>query len=224
MSKIFCINSLPRAGTHMVRDALNRHSMIRCYAEIFGPPSHRPSWVKGGEVKDAIRWMKGRKQPSVIGFCIHRRELRKAVTLDVEGAIPPNLLTIYIYRENSLHQYVSARRAKQTNVWTVMGRPSAIQRPVLDIASKDALRYFKWAKGLTKAHPKFRRMLRFSYEEIVADMEGTFTLMQQFLGLPVEPIKPQTRKLGTSMRKSIRNYDALKKHFRGTQWGRFFDE
>jgi len=224
MAKIFCINSLPRAGTHMVRDALNRHADATCYAEIFGPPKHRPVWIKGKTIKEAIQWLKAKKSPSVIGFCIHRRELQHELVKYVEREIPSNTLTIYIHRENLLHQCVSALRARQTKVWTVMGRPRTINRPVLHVGIKELTQYFKWMHGLTSEQPRFRRCISFSYEEIVADMGKAFATMQTFLGLEVQPILPQTVKLGTSMRKSIDNYDVLKKHYRGTQWGKFFDE
>ena len=225
MALVFCVNSLPRAGTMLVRGTLLSHPDIICYAEIFGAGAHgAPQFIRHKPPPAVFAKLAGIQGVKAAGFCIHRSRLQYAYVSNPHSVIPAKMPTIFVYRENILRQMVSHRLAKRTRVWTVRDPDQKICKPLVTIGVNAFEKYVKATERKNRLWKKFKRVLRVSYEEILEDPQAKFAEMQQFLGVPVQELAPTTIKVGGAIRPVLQTYGKLKRHCRGTRWEKFFDE
>lgn len=64
-----------------------------------------------------------------------------------------------------------------------------------------------------------------SYEDLVVHKERECDRILEFLGVRRRPLKSRMLKQNNRpLAESIKNYDALKRHFKDTEWKQYFEE
>jgi len=228
MAKIFCINSVPRAGTHMLGTALNAHPAMHVYGEIFNKNHHDGQVFENETVPQALRRMRQRKDVKQIGFCVHRGAVpavEREVHREAEKKLPAELRTIILWRENYFRQFVSLRRAQAVGAWTVEQGWDMPEYVPVTLTVDETQAFFK--RMMAQNGPptrRYKRAVRVSYEQLIADFQSHITRVLKFLGVRVIPLVPVTVKTGVPLRQAVTNYDELKMTFAKTQWSNFFDE
>jgi hypothetical protein len=93
-----------------------------------------------------------------------------------------------------------------------------------DACLKDFAQTRQWeqaADAYFAAHPK----LEVFYEDLAEDYQREMSRLVPFLGLPDEPLTPQTHKQAQQpLPAAIANYTELKRQFAGSEWEVFFEE
>ena len=134
---------------------------------------------------------------------------------------------LHIRRHNLLRTYLSHVHASRTEEW--IGKGDAVRSPPPVGLDFDACRSFfektrRWEReydARLSGHPK----LDLYYEDMVGGFDEEMTRVQTFLGLPLEGIRPRTRKQSQlPLSKAILNYEELRERFADTEWDSFFDD
>lgn len=73
------------------------------------------------------------------------------------------------------------------------------------------------------ARRRFPRVLDVSYEELCANPDGVFELVQVFLGVDPRRLTPGTIKVGRPLVESIRNFDEVCRWLAGTRYAAFLE-
>ena len=157
------------------------------------------------------------------------------------------LRVVHLVRRNLLRRHLSHRLMVETDFWHAWdpdrvdrvthlgGRPGEHQigrrpenRPTLELDPDDLARDFAEVERWTQeARRKLapRKALEVAYEDLVAHFDRHSAEIQRFLGVEPQSLTGAMVKLERRpLRRAIRNYDALARHFAGTSWGGFFDD
>jgi len=222
----YIVLSRSRAGSNLLVSFLNSHPGILAEGEILGALGSR-------DCRDVLAkaWA---RQPHYIrakGFKIFYYhpidddsngvwdELRKIEDLHV----------IHLKRRNALRTITSRRIARLQDIWQRSSdEPDAGRKKAVEISVSDAKERFLRIRAqeqggdeMFEAHP----LVRIYYEDLVADPEGTFGAVTDFLG--VERSRPTTRlrkQNPESLQDLVTNYEELRSAFQGTEWETFFEE
>jgi len=139
----------------------------------------------------------------------------------------PDLHVLHLKRRNILRTLISRKIAGQTKVWFQTQAPADSPDRRIEFEVGELRKGFRGTRRLEAegdrmfaGHPK----LEVAYEDLTADILGTFARITEFLG--VEALAPSTeyvRQNPEPMSKLVRNYAELKEAFKGTQWEDFFE-
>ena len=228
MSSLFCINSTPRAGTHLLGAALHTHPDMHVYGEIFHRHHHDGQVFKNETVAQALVRLQRREDAPVIGFCVHRNavpSVEREIHKRAERQLPSDLQTIIVWRENLFRQFVSLRRAQSIGQWTVVQGQKMPKFKSVSLTMKETIDFFRRMERTNRYPPqRYTHKMRISYEELVDDFQGTIDNVLVFLDVKPMKLEPVTVKTGVPLRKAVQNYVALKRVFKDTPWSKFFDE
>jgi LPS sulfotransferase NodH len=240
--KRFVIIGQARAGTTMLVSAIEKHSAVLCYGEVFhhlgpffgvpGMPDRSPilrhyrnlfpiaflnALVFGG-LQDEVQ---------AAGFKILSRQLRwcrNTVLID-RLLSDERVRFIQLYRENKLKMLLSLTLAQRSGVWSspdAPGRPAAVRLDA-DQCAQAFSRFSEHEEFLRRTFSG-DRLLSVAYEQLADHFSVHMARIQAHLGLDVEEIGPTTEKLRRwPERELISNYEELRRYFEGTEWSRFFD-
>jgi len=224
--KRFIVLSRSRTGSSMLITFLNSHPNIHAGWEIF----HN---LNGRNIKDVLAKTFG-KEPYYIkakGFKIfyYHPEDDKSNEIWSNLIDMDNLLVIHLKRRNIFRTLISRKIAGVQDVWLVtssgrnISKNKAVKFTVkeLEESFKQTRNWEKCGDEMFKNHPQ----VSVYYEDLVNDLEGTFGIITDFLGVPY--IKPKTnlkKQNPESLRDLVTNYDDLKSAFYETEWQPYFEE
>jgi hypothetical protein len=159
-------------------------------------------------------------------------------------AAEANVRVVSLKRADLLAMAASFVLARRTGIWQVAdpAAPTAVVdatrdpwcAPSIDLCTAERVRidpqwleryfatvswqYVEWDRGL-EHHP----LLEVWYEDLVADAERSMARVQEFLAVPIEALRPCTRKRQPlPPAEVIENYPGLIRHFRGSRWEHLF--
>jgi LPS sulfotransferase NodH len=243
----FIILSAPRSGTNFLRSALNRHSQIFVFGELFRFPNKIgwDFWAFNNlplmNSKDMISLVNLSPDKFIknhvfapppypftsIGFKIFYFHNRNQQGIKVWEYLKKdkNIKVIHLRRNNMLKTFLSHRRALQTEKWIdILGRKLSPQAIFLD--PHDCRNYFqrmtKWEDENDNRFSHHHK-LDICYENMISNREYELSRIQSFLNVDTKHIIPSTvKQTKREISDDIKNYEELERFFRGTEWSRFF--
>lgn len=240
----FIILARSRTGSNLLRGMLRTHSQVLSFGEIFRNPDSIDFDVPGHETtervlalyqRDPVRFLNTQifrrlpLQVQAVGFKLFYYHARtppwQAVWEHLQRV--PELRVIHLKRRNILRTHLSRARAERSDRWVNLSGEAEDAASIelsYEACLKDFTQTRQWerdANAYFRAHPK----LELFYEDLAQGYETEMARLVAFLGLPAEPMKPQTHKQTQQpLAAAIANYAALKQQFAGSEWDVFFDE
>lgn len=245
----FIILGRSRTGSNMLKSALDGHSRMIVYGELFRKPGMIgwDRWPYVGPVYGQSRRLVSLAERHPIRFLDKHIFRSYTVPVDAVGfkmfyyyahrsaweqiwtwlEEDQQIHVLHLKRRNALRTFLSHVRAERTEHWISQpGEKQELPRCSLDA---DACESFfrktrEWEQEYDQrfsSHPK----LDLYYEDLVADFGTELARVQSFLGVPGEQTPPRTRKQsGLPLSEAILNYDELRTRFLGTPWATYFEE
>lgn len=240
----FLILGRSRVGSNFLRGLLNSHSQTTVFGELF-QNKEEIGWAMPGYRQSRRLMTLFHEEPvrfleekvfhpfphgvTAVGFKLfyyHARDEAWRPVWDYLQA-ETGIKVIHLRRENILRTHLSKQQAEMTDVWV---NTDGVQqkRPGVVLSYEDCLEAFtktrRWedeAGAFFANHEKIDVV----YERLAADYRPEMARILAFLGVPPEPLAPQTYKQpGRSLSEAILNYAELKEQFAGTEWASFFTE
>jgi LPS sulfotransferase NodH len=243
----FCIVGIARTGSTLLLNILNAPGNVLAFGELFRTENEigwdRPAFA-GFRNTEAAALYRGdplaflerhvfRRWPRrirAVGFKIfyYHAQLHPwdAVWKYLERQ--HEIAIVHIVRVNILRQYLSLGIAFQTGVWSSpVGSGASTAEPIyLDI--DDCVRHFDYVRESELAcRQRFalHRLLEIRYENLVTDLEREIFRLQEFLGLPRQPVKTaRQRQQLRPLSAMIANYGELERALVETPWAGFLDD
>lgn len=216
-----------RSGSSMLNTMLSSHPNIHGREELFGRLAGQPA---GDVLNDVFSNYKDNVQ--AVGFKIHYNHPVDDDSGEIWRRLDAmdDLHVIHLKRKNILRSYVSGKIALKLNLFQIR---NANQRPELEdrrvACTVEELRenFEKTRNWEIEFAKRFadKPYIETVYEELVANTEGEFAKLCDFLRIPYAA--PQTRLKRLNPEKIsdlIENYDDLKAAFAGTEWADFFED
>ena len=230
MTRRFVILSSPRSGTHMLRTTLNAHSQIVCQAESLNPDliaeePYDESWSTR-EVLEQHLFCDQPERVRTAGFAIHRSGAPLGPWTDIWSLLEGDsqLRIILLHRHDLLRRYLSFVVMKERNRSGSVRFEPVSRRIEAEVLRTEFLRYESELVAF-RARFEAHRMFQVSYEELCSTRQITCLRLQRFLNVPIESLRPQTRKNPHRPPSSLlENFDELKSAFQGSRWAWFFSE
>jgi LPS sulfotransferase NodH len=137
-----------------------------------------------------------------------------------------DLKVIHLRRENILRALVSMKIAKKTDIWKESNGSKDMVDKQVELTLDECSNYFeqtrKWEQ---EANDRFadHHLMELTYEELTSNYQMQMRTVQEFLGVEPMELQPMTAKQNPeALSELIVNYEELKTHFSGTEWGVFF--
>lgn len=211
ITQSYLVCSTPRSGSNLLCEALKNTKLAGRPHQYFWADNER-KWAEkyALSLEDYAGYVRGVAEGSVTrngvfglksmwNFLLDfERRLRgtgefadfKGTLHELLGAVFPGMRYIHITRRDTLRQAVSLARAMQTQLWTSKQQDAkeAAAEPAFDydliarsraevVASDESWECFFRASGVVP--------FRITYEELVADYEGSTVAMLNFLGIEI---------------------------------------
>lgn len=240
----FIILGRSRSGSNFLRGLLDSHSQLAVLGEIF-QTQRKIGWSYPGYVQtrrnyslflsDPIKFLETKvykkfpRQITAVGFKIfyyHAQTENWKPVWDYLLA-QKSMKVIHIKRRNILRTHLSRKLAALESTWVnTAGRQDVHNSLSLDYEDclKDFIQTRQWEEDydqLFADHPITEAI----YEDLASDYAGEMKLLQGFLNVQPEQVKPQTFKQSNlPLSQAISNYAELKARFSGTPWESFFED
>lgn len=137
------------------------------------------------------------------------------------------LKVIHLKRRNRLQNLISHRIAEITKTYILFNPDKRTSDIQIELTPQECETEFVRVSGLEQHYAGMfahHPTLEVFYETLVADTQGEGRRILDFLGLKQHRLQEQTVKQNVrSVQDVVRNYEALKAHFRGTIWENEFD-
>jgi len=240
----FIILGRSRSGTNFLRGLLNSHSQIVVLGELF-QSKKAIGWAYPGYLKsqrdlalfhqEPVRFLESRvfkrfpRRVSAVGFKIFYYHAQDDLWKPVWNYLieQKDLKVIHNKRRNILRTHLSRKLAGMTDVWVNTGGDGKDSRTVLidyDECLKDFTQTRDWENTYDQLLGDHKKVEIF-YEDLAADYVREMRRIQDFLGVDLEEVKPETFKQShQSLSKAITNYYELKERFAGSPWESFFED
>ncbi|MDX1691680.1 MAG: sulfotransferase [Acidimicrobiia bacterium] len=234
----FVIVGRGRSGTNFVRGLLDSHPGAVVHGELFrdfdAPQPGVPRLLQSRRA-----WRRKREDPvaflhrsvfrpfpdpvGAVGFKLFDDQARdgrwKAVWEHVIA--DDGLRVVHVVRRDRLATLVSLRLAEASGTW-VNGRALG----TVTLSPSECAEFFTAvdaAEARLRADFPDHRRREVAYEDLLADPEPLLRDVQRFLDLPARPLVPTTiRQSRRPLPAVVTNFEALRAHFAGTAWARFF--
>lgn len=244
----FVIVGLPRTGSTLLQTGLSQHPEIRAYGELLHEHSEQrlgPHAIfRGGESiaygdvrEDAVEFLKREvfnhpdETAAAIGFKLFAEYVRGEGTTDLFQRLKqefPELKVIHIVRSNYLDAMVSREVAQRTKSWiqyTADAPPPSEARRVR-IDPLDALRFFsQYERADRSLGEEFAgdNYMRVDYDALTQNYSVVINRVYAHLGVqPFHPKQAVKKQLINSTEDTLENFGELRRHFRGTVYGKYF--
>ncbi|MFN3465334.1 MAG: sulfotransferase [Terricaulis sp.] len=244
----FVIVGLPRTGSTLLRTGLSQHPDIRAYGELLHEHSDQrlgPHAIVRGEEKiayrdaleDAVAFLKREvffhpdETAQAIGFKLFAEYVRGEGTKDLFQRLKeelPRLKVVHIVRSNYLDALVSREVAQRTKSWVSYAgaETPAVETPRIRIHPLDALRFFaQYERGDQQLAEAFggENYVRVDYDTLTQDYSTVINQVYAHLGVgPFEPKQAVKKQLTKRTDDTLENFGELRRHFRGTAYGKYF--
>ncbi len=223
----FLLLTCPRSGTHMLKSSLEANPHVVCLTEMFNPDYIKREYdyddtMPAKQVLDKYIYCDYKPDVKAVGFCHHR--------IGAKFGNWPRLLDILrdmedihilsLSRENLLRRYLSVQlqQIKDLN--------KANLEPMTFDYNEVLADFERQRRVINQFNHRFRnhKIFQVTYEQLCSDYENVTTQMQEFLGVPINPVKPGTgRRNNPPISDFVTNYSELRDKFAGTEWSNFFD-
>jgi LPS sulfotransferase NodH len=240
----FIILGRSRSGSNFLRGLLNTHPNIVAFEEMFknpeqigwgleGYPQHGRALklYQSDPIQFTEQYVFNRKPANIqaVGFKIfyyHAHQTPLAPIWDYLES-REEIHVLHIKRQNILETHLSKKRAEKTGAWINLSGEQR-QLPVIELDYEECLEDFEQTRRweteydrLFSTHP----LLEIRYEDLARDYARIMPEIQQFLGVELQPVAPQTyRQSQQTLSAAIANYQELKARFTGSPWEPFFYE
>lgn len=220
-----------RKGTFLILTALERHPQIFCHEQLFGQDhDKRHPFVRGlNGYEAAFRlfsrdWLGIQPQQRIV-FPVAPTEQDKydqSIWRYVDEH--PDISLIHLRRRNLLKGYISMLVARETGRWANR-YPALTPEPAIHVDPAAAERYLRWdLKESVECQARYsaRSSLVICYEDLVADLQYHYGLIQAFLDVEPRPLWPRTCKQASrSLETAISNYSELTERWKGTEFEQY---
>lgn len=240
----FIILGRSRVGSNFLRGLLNSHSQVTVFGELFQNkeeigwalpgyyPSKRTLRLFREAPVDFLQQKVFKNFPERVGavgfkiFYYHAQDEEWKPVWDCLQAMP-DLKVIHIKRRNILKTHLSRQRAIKTDRWVNTNGRREPQRSV-SLDYRECLDDFIRTRAWEEAYDAYfagNDTLEVMYEDLAADYQRETRRVQEFLGVSVEAVQPETYKQSRQpLSDAIANYCELKERFQQTPWSLFFEE
>ena len=240
----FIILARSRVGSNFLRSALNSHSQIVLYGELF-QRLEAIRWEIAGYSQSKRMLSRYRTNPvqflksqvfhpfpepvRAVGFKLFYYHARKNELSPIWKHLAQNqeIKVIHLKRKNILRAHLSRQKAAITGVWIKKSGSSEQHVQIAldpDACVIDFNRTREWEREhdvVFGEHDKIEVL----YEDLAGDFQGQMTRIQDFLGVCVEEVHARTYKQADQpLSEAISNYAALRARFAGTSWEEFFND
>ncbi len=240
----FIILGSARTGSTYLRSMLNSHSRIICVGELFNgvpgiswqiPGYFQVPWQLRLYERDPDRFLERYvygPAPDCIragGFKIFYFHAGQPAKSPVWQHLKTNnkIKVIHLTRKNQLNTYLSLKKSLLTGQFFVRSSKS-IREPVVSLSAEGCRRFFKALSVnidhfnlFFKDHP----LLEISYENLAANQASEMSRVLAFLETPHESLVSRSVKQARlPLHMALANYEQLKREFKGSQWGHFFED
>jgi LPS sulfotransferase NodH len=136
---------------------------------------------------------------------------------------------IHLKRKNRLKTFLSIRVAELTSQYmTIEGASEKDGSISISLTPEECEQEFnligQWEKFYDAAFQEHER-LNLYYDDLVAKRESECNRILDFLNVPRRPLTtPMQKQRKSRLSEAIENFDALKRHFAGTEWAWYFEE
>ena len=248
----FLIACTARTGSNLLVRSLNRPPRVRCFGELAKAsfPSEPNAFtplerLTGRSAED----LTPSQQHDIVGFIFdtiyalpvptvgfklfyeHCREAGRAILWD-RLAADTTLRVIHLTRNATFDLYVSLLYAQRTDQWFVRHdepdpTPSDSEDIEIDVGHCRAFlrRHFENRSKVT-AMFSAHACMEIDYSELAVDLGGVLIKIRRFIGAPdpVEDRVPLRKQSARRAQEKVRNYQAVKAAFRGTDFESVFLE
>lgn len=239
----FVILAAPRTGSTLLAERCASHPSVRCYGELLAPhgvdwlnaAGPRSGWIMRYRDHDRLRFLDTfvwHRQPAdirAVGFKLLYQQF-----LPHRGTLAPylrgheGLHVIRLRRRNLLANFASARVAALTGRYTLRDAHARPELPKVVLSPDECEDWFRRHRltermlaTLFRGHP----MIDIAYEDLDRDAAAFDARICGFLGVAARPLGQSTVKLDPlPLTERIANFDALARHFAGTEWEDFFSD
>ena len=193
----FVLLTCPRSGTHMLKSSLEANPHIVCLTEMFNPDYIEGKYdyddsMPAKRVLDHFIYCDYKPNIKAVGFCHHRigakfgnwPRLLDILKEDKDIAI------ISLSRENLLRRYLSVQLQQ------IKDLDKANLKPMKFDPERLLQDFERQTRVINQFNHRFREhsIMQVTYEQMCNDYENTTTKLQEFLEVPLVPVKPGTRK------------------------------
>jgi LPS sulfotransferase NodH len=238
----FVILGRYRSGSNLVRGSLMSHGRIVAFGDVFrshrypafGVPFYRCNRASRALFEqDPVRFLETRvfggfpARVSAVGLKLLYTKKPASPWEAVRAALADaaDVRAIHVKRENILRAHTSMMMRLRDGGWKSITGRTNFREPIA-LTYEDCLDAFVTTRRQEELHDSLfpaHRRLDVCYERLCADYASETERMQEFLGVPVEPLRPLTHKqTRTPLRATIANFDELAERFRDSEWERFF--
>lgn len=246
----FIVLGPARSGTTLLKNLLRSHPNVLSFSELYCPG--RIYWDYPGMESLSTEQVVAVRDADPVAFarlvfegeyeqrfsCVGFKLLYSQLFSD---ALKPLLLhlgtmerlrVIHIHRRNLYKAYVSARiaqmRKEQGRSLNASDEADVDEDLSLHVDPKQCQSYFeRLSHERSMAENVFihQKIYRLTYEELTADMEDTMQGVLNFLDVAPAPLESDTVKVRKKpVREVVENHREVARHFRDTEWARFFGE
>jgi LPS sulfotransferase NodH len=237
----FVVLSLPRTGSTYLKTTMDQHPNVIANGEILNPKDG--TWQLASRMDASCAELlrlayddfpdKHQKTDiRAVGFKLHDWHTgRRCGRTDFFELLAADrgIRVLHLIRENLLEGLRSHEQAHRTGRW-VAYRPEHLDEtaPTVHLSPRLCVEFFQRAKRFTakvRAHFGEDRVLPLTYERLLADPDGEFGRIHEFLGVPLRAVersylfKQEPRPLAVT----VENFAELRTEFRGTPYARFFE-
>lgn len=240
----FIILGRSRTGSNLLRGLLNAHSQVRVFEEVFKDEAlinwGLPDYDQSNETLDLFRsdpclflenviFGNQPKRIKAVGFKLFYYHAQEGKLNPIWSYLQEqtDIKILHIKRQNILKTHLSRKKADLTDRWINLSGEKQESAPIyLDF--QECLADFEQTRNWEVQYDDYFRhhpRLEVVYEELAENHAQMMQEVFAFLGLPPEPVAPQTFKQSAqTLRSSISNYEELKERFSATKWNSFFEE
>lgn len=220
----FVITGLGRCGSNLLKFALKQNRGIYMVGEYFNRNVYPEAFSEDGAYRAETFFANAPGQCA--GFKIFEHQGRKDPALSVWDYLTsdPGIKVIHLKRRNYFERVLSLQVASARGQW--LADHQGTDDIVVNMGPS------KWERLLrqdAKKEQRLDRMFRdndgysLTYEDLVADWDGQTRAIQSFLGVKPAKLEQKLKKQETKHpSERCPNYQALKKHFAGTEFDWMF--
>jgi LPS sulfotransferase NodH len=240
----FIILSQGRTGSSHLVSLLGSHPGILSFDEVFHPQYVRfdypgfPGEKQPGllrfrdgqldEFMDQLVWPAYPPAVQAAGFKLLYLHLLSAKPLLHHLLAQTGVCFIHLKRRNLFRCLVSMKQALLTKEWSLLGQGHTAARVQFSLNAQECRNFFHLTRKFERYGDEVVRgqaALEVSYEDLLTRPDGTLTAILDFIGAdPIPLASKYLRQNVYRLSETVINYEALKHHFKGSEWAGFFDE
>ena len=214
----FIVVGRSRTGSRWLVDLLDSHPRVLCHGELF---AHAPE----AHVEALYARWRARAAPWIqaVGCKVfhHHPDAGQDSRLWMLLERDTSVRVVHLRRRDVLASLVSLKVAGETGAWMrSRGQPATSHRVSMSPEEVErGLHTERWWAERCEARFARHPLLRLTYEELVADTQGSLERVHRFLGVRPAPARSRlVRQAVAPASEYVLNWPELRDHFAGTEW------